>query len=106
MAESKVASTATTSDEAEQTEVTAMSDQTCAQTELCELSGHCTGSGDGCVVGGDDDCQRSEQCQTDGACSASDEDECVAGTDAECRASFVCKRERRCKARDGYCVRS
>ncbi len=83
----------------------AASSQSCADTSLCRLAGHCAARDGDCIASRDADCEQSSQCRTDGACAVA-RDECVAASDRHCRQSEACRKERRCRAKDGYCVAS
>lgn len=56
----------------ESRECIAVSDEKCAQSRACKVSGLCKFQVDRCVAKSDDDCQNSQYCQWNGLCSESE----------------------------------
>jgi hypothetical protein len=58
--------------------------------DVCTRLGHCTASGDRCIVGSDADCRGSSQCSGFGKCFKLG-DACAAKSDSDCRNSARCR---------------
>ena len=84
---------------------------TCHVGSACAGMGFCTGAGWSCVVGGNDDCLRSEGCRRDGQCTATTisgetgaERFCLASSDAECAKAEACRASKECFQSNGSCT--
>ena len=78
-------------------------EESCRNSEECDIGGLCSLSGKFCVAASNEDCRPMFVCRELGQCSAID-GRCVAATDAECRASSGCGSDGACTARDGICL--
>lgn len=67
----------------------------------CQIEGRCTGDGNRCIAGSEDDCKKSRFCEQDGRCSIQ-EGRCVAASAADCET--VCKKFGRCTPEEGKCA--
>jgi len=65
----------------------------------CRFSGYCTIKNGSCVVGGNADCEQSDDCRRFGRCVAKG-DECVA---TDCKNTLPCRVAGRCTLRAGVC---
>lgn len=76
----------------------------CEGSQACLVMGRCVDSGEGCVVGSDEDCRASLDCVDHGACTRGSESWCVAASDGDCLGSVGCGDFGECWAADGECV--